>query len=424
MTNEQRCAAVLEFARTVFVNGQTTDQTIGAAERLGRAMGVASKISARWGLLELSCTEGNASFQVDADPVGVEMERVASAMHLVEEVESGQRAPESVRAALAVVARKPPAPAWLFAVAAGAGAAALAVIFGVSRFTPAVLIFVSAAAGALLRRALGQASANLFLQPFAAAILAGLVGALAVRAGLSSSLRLVAVCPCMILVPGPHILNGTIDLIAGRVHLGAARLLFALLVVVAIATGLLLGLELLGTSLPVDPPGRSAPLWLDVMAAGVAVASYSVFFSTPPRMLPWPIAVGMLAHALRWIALTVFGLGVATGALIACIVVGAILSWVSRRSHLPFAAVGFASVVSLIPGVYLFRFASGLVQIASNPNVPLPVIGATISDGVIATAIILAMSLGLIVPKLVVDRIGTRSARATMLQGQIHVSSH
>jgi hypothetical protein len=36
------------------------------------------------------------------------------------------------------------------------------------------------------------------------------------------------------------------------------------------------------------------------MIAAVAVAAYSVFFSTPLHMLGWPVAVGMLAHALRW----------------------------------------------------------------------------------------------------------------------------
>src|SRR5882672_11865179 len=138
-----------------------------------------------------------------------------------------------------MVSRAPPAPTWLFTLSAAAGAAALAVIFGVEHFFPAVLIFVSAAAGAILRRALAQLSANVFIQPFCAAVLAGVIGALAVRYDLSSSLRLVAVCPCMVLVPGPHFLNSALDLIAGRIHLGVARLVYASLVVVAISTGLL-----------------------------------------------------------------------------------------------------------------------------------------------------------------------------------------
>ena len=97
----------------------------------------------------------------------------------------------------------------------------------------------------------------------------------------------------MILVPGSHILNSALDFITGRIHLGATRLIYAGLVVVAISIGLLLGLTLLGVSLPVDPAGRVVPLWQDVIAAGVAVAAYSVFFSTPPHMVPWPVAVAL-----------------------------------------------------------------------------------------------------------------------------------
>jgi uncharacterized membrane protein YjjP (DUF1212 family) len=414
MTLEERSNLVLVFARVLYLNGQATDQTLDAAQRLGETLELRGKPMPRWGELQLQAEDGHARLisAVEADPAGVNMDRVASTMRAIEDLGAGRLAPAAAIEAIVKISKAPPSPTWLFTLAAAAGAVALAVIFGVQHLAATVLIFVSAGAGATLRRSLARYSANLFLQPFCASLLAGLVGALAVRYQLSSSLRLVAVCPCMILVPGPHVLNGALDLITGRIHLGAARLIYAGLVIVAISTGLLLGLALLGISFPVDPAGRAVPLWVDTIAAGVAVFAYSVFFSTPLHMLAWPVVVGMLAHALRWGALTVFGASAATGALVACLIVGLILTPVSRRWHMPFAAVGFASVVSMIPGVFLFRMASGLVQLAEGSHRTLELISATAADGMIAVTIILAMSFGLIVPKLAIDHFSERTTQA------------
>jgi len=410
---QEQSDLVLSCARVLHVNGQSTDKTLAATERLGNSLGLRTTLLPHWGELHLQVGDlGPMPIAVGAaTPTGVDMARVASAMRVIDAVGAGRLARPAALQVIGAIAQAPPAPTWLFTLAAAAGAAALALLFGVQHLAAVALIIASAALGALLRRTLGRYSTNPLLQPFCAALLAGILGALAVRYQLSSSLRLVAVCPCMILVPGPHVLNGMMDLAAVRVPLGVSRLLYAGLVMLAITAGLLLGLGLLGVSLPVGAPGRTVPLWLDMIAAGVAVAAFSIFFSMPWRMVGWPVAVGMLAHALRWWTLAVGG-DAATGAFVACLGVGLTLTPVAHRRHMPFAAIGFASVVSMMPGVFLFRMASGLLQLANNAQTTLELLGATIANGMTAVTIILAMSFGVIVPKIAIDRLTNSVTRS------------
>jgi uncharacterized membrane protein YjjB (DUF3815 family) len=88
-------------------------------------------------------------------------------------------------------------------------------------------------------------------------------------------------------------------------------------------------------------------------------------------------------------------------AFLACLFVGLVLTPVSHRLRLPFAAMAFAAVVSLIPGVFLFRVAAGLVQMAGlGANAPSSLISTVLAEGSTALLIFLAMGFGLSAPLL------------------------
>ena len=125
------------------------------------------------------------------------------------------------------------------------------------------------------------------------------------------------------------------------------------------------------------------------------------------------IARNYKAHGVRWVAIEQLGASAAAGAMVACILVGVVVTPVARRWHLPFAAIGFASVVSMMPGTYIIRAAGGLVAIANGSHTSLGLISGTFSDAATALLVVLAMGAGVIVPKLLVDRFGKSSqARA------------
>jgi len=204
--------------RVLFVNGETTRRMILGLERLGRALGVNVTVSARWGevVLRIEDPAGPRLHWIAATPVGVDMQKVAAANDLIDRICKNAIGFGDAQSQLAAIRRLPPVPLARFVLLTAAGAAALGVIFGAGQWLTLGLIALSAGAGALLRRWLAALGNNPFAQPFGAALLAGLVGAIVARFQLVSMPHLVAVCPCMVLVPGPHFLNGAIDLARAR----------------------------------------------------------------------------------------------------------------------------------------------------------------------------------------------------------------
>src|SRR5206468_11178836 len=93
-------------------------------------------------------------------PVVMKWDGVASAMSATANCAVGRPPTGAALENIKAIAHAPPAPTWLFTLSAAADAAAMAAIFGARHLKAVILIMVSAAAGAVLRRTLARYSAN------------------------------------------------------------------------------------------------------------------------------------------------------------------------------------------------------------------------------------------------------------------------
>src|ERR1700685_3903433 len=104
MILEDRAELVLAATRVQYVNGQSTDQVLAAAERLGHTLGLRAEIMPRWGELQLKAQDNASGTSliniVTADPTGVAMSRVALTMHIIEDLVAGRLAPAAAKEAI------------------------------------------------------------------------------------------------------------------------------------------------------------------------------------------------------------------------------------------------------------------------------------------------------------------------------------
>lgn len=413
--NNERINNIVRAASLLYTNGQTTRLVVSETIRLANAYGYEAHIQPQWDAIHCRFRPLGAHSQAwrfeminNARPTGVDMNKVTLTNRLIDRI--SQQSESITQAQVAhhsgqfkqIASLKPCNPVR-FVVMAGFGAVALGLIFGATNWSTISFIFLAAMIGATLRQVLSRLSDNLFVQAFVAALAAGVVGGIAQRLFNEVFLQFAVIAPCMILVPGPHILNASLDLLRGRIGLGVSRMVYASMILLSICAGLLIGLLLVNSTLTESMIPAKVPLWLDMLAAGVAIAAFGAFFSLTWAMLSVPILVGMFCHASHWWILQNGG-GVALATLVACLISGTVTTFLSRKMKIPFAALAFCTIVSMMPGIYVFKFASSVVDIyLAGDATSLNMLNNVVSYGVGTLIIVMAMTFGLIVPKMLID---------------------
>lgn len=327
---------------------------------------------------------------------------------ILEQVRAGERDPVAALASLLrVEAETPRHSRWLAALALGVAASALAMILGADAAAAGVA-GVATALGLLARQELGRRHFALLTLPLAAALLGALLGGITIRLGWTRTPELVLVVPALMIVPGPHLINGLLDLIDNHLPMALARLGLAAGILLASALGIVLGLELTGVGPTFAGPVISSDhlnLPRDAALAAIVACGFAVFYNTAAGQL-WMAAVsGMAGHGLRYAVLEA-GCRPDVAIFLGGFAVGAVAAGLARASRTPVAVIGFAGAVTMMPGVDMYQALGGALRLARYPGADDPAVAAKLGNGFQAFLLVSALTLGFL--------LGARAVRALL----------
>jgi uncharacterized membrane protein YjjP (DUF1212 family) len=290
-------------------------------------------------------------------------------------------------------------PPWLVVALLGVAAASLACLLGADSGA-VIVVGISSAIGLAARQTLARQRFRLMALPFTAALIGAVLGAMAIRLGWTHTPSLALVVPSLMIVPGPHLINGLLDLVDNYLPMCLSRLGLATGILFASAAGIVVGIEFMFEELPAAEKPAAAShlnLVLDMLLAGVVTIGFAAFYNTA-----WPHAAmatvgGMLGHGARYVALQ-SNWPLESATLIAGFVVGAASAWIAQKYKAPFAVIAFAGAVTMMPGMHIYRAIGGALQLGRLKNTAdVTLIADTLGYATQATFVVIALAIGLIV---------------------------
>jgi len=320
----------------------------------------------------------------------------------------GSLKPDAALASLETIeAMTPRHPRWLAATLLGLAAACLGTLLGAD-LGAAIVAGLSSALGLVARQELHKYHMSLLTLPLAAAFIGAALGGLAIRHGWTRTPGLALVVPSLMLIPGPHLLNGLFDLVDNYLPMSLARLGLATAIILVSALGIVLGIEL---TLPGPPNAEQSAnsvhlnLITDMLLAGVVTCGFAMFYNAAWAQIAMAAVGGMVGHGLRFVALN-NGARLEVATFFGGLAVGFVSAFIARSYKIPFAVVAFAGAVTMMPGLQMYRTLTGFLQLATyRKETELPAVARTLGDLSQATLVVGALALGLIVAARTVQRL-------------------
>jgi uncharacterized membrane protein YjjP (DUF1212 family) len=300
-------------------------------------------------------------------------------------------------------------PRWLAVLLIGLAAASLAALLGADAAAVSV-VGLATGLGLTARQELARRHFNFLTLPLTAGFIGAFLGGLAIRLGWTQTPGLVLIVPALMLVPGPHLINGLLDLVDNFIPMGLARLTLATNILLASAFGIVVGAMLTLPSLPSgDQIATTNHLNVlsDMFLAGIVTVGFAVFYNTAWPHVGLATVGGMVGHGLRFIALEA-GMRLDAATLLGGLAVGIVSAWISRSYKMPIAVIAFAGAVTMMPGIQMYRTVGGVLRLARLQDTPdSELAAATMRYASQACLVVAALAMGLIIAARLMPRLRT-----------------
>ena len=248
---------------------------------------------------------------------------------------------------------------------------------------------------------------NLYMSIAIAALVSTCLAYITTFTGLSGTPYHPLLACALFIVPGVPIINFVDDMIDNYIQVGIVRAVNTVLMVCAMAFGIVIAMRLLAMEDVVIDKKFSElsmvphdPYYIYAIAAAISAMGFSMIFNIQRRLL-WVVAVGgILAVCTRNFVNFELGLGPVIGSFTGAMVVSLVAVKAVHWFHVPNHVLTIPSVIPMIPGVLMYRALVALI----NMHGVVGEVTVAVSNGINASLIILCIALGVAVPNIFARR--------------------
>ncbi len=155
-------------------------------------------------------------------------------------------------------------------------------------------------------------------------------------------------------------------------------------------------------------------VWLDILFnafwCGCAALGFAVLFNSPKHGLPAIYMCGFIAGLVKFLILHPnSGGGIIIASLIAASIIGFISIPISHRVHVPPIIISIPAVIPLVPGSFAYRTMLGVIRFINHAE--SEVLTSTAHYGIMTLFVIMALSIGVTLPTLLLRIESTKNLR-------------